>query len=109
MSKKNSCAPIKLEIDFHQRFNIKIIKIKIKQNYWPLVKETMKRTFELITIDSLKTLPDATKMCSQITLKAFEKFGHDWHCFVYNNKIQSFTQRFSQSMKTTVRVFRREK
>jgi hypothetical protein len=52
---------------------------------------TMEGTFKLIIIDSLKTLPDATKVSSQITFKAIEKFGGKWHCFIWKKNFGTYS------------------
>ncbi len=45
--------------------------------------QTLERTIKQITIDSIRTLTHATKVCSQITDKANEKFGGNWNCIIY--------------------------
>jgi hypothetical protein len=45
--------------------------------------ETLERTIKQITIDSIRNLNDASIVCSQITNKAKEKLGGNWHCIIH--------------------------
>jgi hypothetical protein len=48
-----------------------------------VMAETLERTIKQITIDSIRTLTDSTQVSNQITDKAKEKLGGNWHCIIY--------------------------
>ncbi len=55
--------------------------------------KTALETIKQITIDSLKSLSDITKVYSQIHAFVTEKFGGTWQCFAYIKNSGSYSIR----------------